>query len=104
MEPTQHLSCDRVQRMGAVMGKRWNMEILDVLTRSPVRFCDLRRSLHTLSGRQVSDRVLSERLKELQGCGFVLQVEGAGYSLTELGQRMSEPLEMMRQIADDMPA
>jgi DNA-binding HxlR family transcriptional regulator len=95
-------ACVRLQRIGAVLGKRWNIEIIDVLTRSELRFCELRRALTRIdSNKGVSDRVLSERLRELTDCGFVQKCDGV-YELTEIGSRMAQPLDLLREIADDL--
>ncbi len=74
-----------------IFGKRWNALIVDALAGHPRRFCDLRRALGS-----PSDRVLSERLKELTSLGLIVQSQSE-YILTPLGAELTEPLETFRQ-------
>jgi DNA-binding HxlR family transcriptional regulator len=89
-----------MERIGEILGKRWNIEIVDVLGSGPVRFCDLRRSL-TRGERSVTDRVLTERLRELEARGLVERGEG-GYQLTEVGARLAPAFDMLRAVAEDI--
>ena len=77
-----------------ILGKRWTGLIIRVLTDGPVRFNELADRLEV-----VSDRVLSERLKELESEGLLerrvfaevpVRVE---YTLTEKGRALVTVLE-----------
>ena len=74
-----------------LVGKRWTGAILLVLIDGPLRFSEIRQLVP-----DVSDRLLSERLKELEGEGIVdrhvydetpVRVE---YDLTQKGQALSD--------------
>ena len=77
-----------------IIAKRWTALILKVLIGRPLRFSELAEQLDV-----VSDRVLSERLKELEQEGIVerrvlaeppIRVE---YSLTEKGEALAPVIE-----------
>lgn len=53
--------CPRYQHAVEVIGKRWTALILKILLEGPMRFNELSEQLQV-----VSDRMLSERLKELE--------------------------------------
>src|SRR5947209_6930627 len=81
--------CVRYQHAIEIISKRWNPLILRVLLPHSLRFSELAEQLGV-----VSDRMLSERLKELEREGIVerrvlpespVRVE---YSLTEKGQAL----------------
>jgi DNA-binding HxlR family transcriptional regulator len=78
--------CPRYQQAIELLGKRWTGLILMVLMARPLRFNEIAEQLEV-----VSDRMLSERLKELEIEGVIarrvypetpVRVE---YSLTEKG-------------------
>lgn len=78
--------CPRFQAAVAILSRRWTALIVQALTERPHRFCELTEHLEV-----VSERVLSERLKELGTEGIVerrvipdspVQVE---YRLTDKG-------------------
>lgn len=58
--------CPRYHRAVELLGRRWTGAIVRVLMRGPARFCDVRDAVPELS-----DRMLSERLKELEQEGLV---------------------------------
>jgi DNA-binding HxlR family transcriptional regulator len=83
---SEHLSAG-LQQAVAILGKRWTGLILYVLRDRPRRFSEIADEIEF-----VSDKVLSERLKELEAEGIVerrlsaelpMRVE---YSLTEKGR------------------
>jgi DNA-binding HxlR family transcriptional regulator len=80
-----------------LIGKRWTGAILLVLMDGPLRFSQVRQLVP-----DVSDRLLSERLKELEAEGIVLRsvydetpvrVE---YSLTEKGEALGPVLRSLK--------
>lgn len=72
-----------------LIGKRWTGAILCALTGGPLRFAELTRAVPGLS-----DRLLSQRLRELEGEGLVEREVESGhpvrvtYSLTEKGAEL----------------
>ena len=79
--------CPRYEQAIQFLGKRWTGLILDALMDGPRRFCELTATVEGLS-----DRVLSDRLRELEVEGIVernvypqipVRVE---YRLTEKGR------------------
>jgi DNA-binding HxlR family transcriptional regulator len=97
MKPTessasQHYMCPRYEHAIQLLGKRWTGLILDTLMQGPQRFCEMTAAVEGLS-----DRVLSDRLRELELEGIVernvypqipVRVE---YRLTAKGQSL-EPV------------
>jgi len=72
-----------------LIGKRWTGAIVCALTEGPMRFGELGKAVPGLS-----DRLLSQRLRELEGEGLVEREVEAGspvhvtYSLTEAGAEL----------------
>src|SRR6266536_6216948 len=58
--------CGLYHRAVELVGKRWSGAILLVLMDGPLRFSEIRQLVP-----EISDRLLSERLKELEGEGMV---------------------------------
>ncbi|MGE5282548.1 MAG: winged helix-turn-helix transcriptional regulator [Chloroflexota bacterium] len=83
-----------------LIGKRWTGAILCSLTDGPLRFGELTR---TVPG--VSDRLLSQRLRELEDEGLVGREVEPGtpvhvtYSLTEKGTDLRPAIEELKQWA-----
>jgi len=93
--------CPRYQHAVEIVSKRWTPLIVKVLLDRPMRFNEIAEQLEV-----VSDRVLSERLKELETEGIVtrrvfpespVRVE---YALTEKGQALSPILEELQRWAE----
>jgi DNA-binding HxlR family transcriptional regulator len=75
--------CPVFQHMMELLGRRWTGVILRVLLNGPGRFGDLRKAIPGLS-----DRLLAERLSELEFEGLVerrVEAEVVSYHLTERG-------------------
>lgn len=94
--------CPLYEEAAQLLGKRWTGLILRVLMGGPRRFRDLQRSIPDLS-----DRLLSERLKELEKRGIVrrtvypdtpVKVE---YSLTERGSALEPVVEAIQSWAEE---
>ncbi|HEU4326440.1 MAG TPA: helix-turn-helix domain-containing protein [Roseiflexaceae bacterium] len=88
--------CVRYQHAVEIIGKRWTGLIIKVLLRGPMRFHELADQLEV-----VSDRMLSERLKELEQEQVIerrvfpdapVRVE---YRLTEKGRALAPVVEAL---------
>lgn len=99
-ESTELQVCPRLAGAFELFGKRWNAVIIDVLLQRPARFQELGRAVPGLS-----QRVLSERLRELAEAGLVERYVETGspisvtYSLTDRGQGLAPAMEAMREWA-----
>ena len=95
--------CPNFHHAVELVGKRWTGAILYVLLGAarPLRFSEIAHAVPDLS-----DRLLSERMKELEQHGIVeRRVTGAGpvrvdYVLTERGRELSAPLGELKRWAD----
>ena len=98
--------CSLYHRAIELVGKRWTGAILLVLLDGPLHFSGIRQLVPELS-----DRLLSERLKELEAAGIVerrvldaapVRVE---YSLTEKGRALEPALASLKEWArEHLPA
>ena len=86
--------CPRYEHAVQILGKRWTGLLLDALMHGPRRFCELTALVEGLS-----DRVLSDRLRELEVEGIVkravypqipVRVE---YELTEKGYALKPVID-----------
>jgi len=83
-----------------LIGKRWTGAIISALTEGPMRFGDLARAVPGLS-----DRLLSQRLRELEAEGLVEREVESGtpvrvtYSLTEKGRELGPAIDELKQWA-----
>jgi len=74
-----------------VLGQQWNALILNVLLQGPLRFSELSER-----AQGPGDKVLSARLKELEGRGLLVRHVAAGppvrvsYELTRTGRTFGE--------------
>ena len=94
MSRYSHALCPRYQAAVNLIGKRWTGLILHILLDGPARFGVLLERLEV-----VGDRILSERLKELEVQGIVerrvlpthpVRVE---YELTEKGRALAPVID-----------
>jgi DNA-binding HxlR family transcriptional regulator len=89
--------CTYYHRAVELIGKRWSGAILAVLMDGPLHFSEIRRAVP-----EISDRLLSERLKELEAEGLVGRrvIDGAPvrteYSLTKKGQALEPALQTLQ--------
>lgn len=94
--------CSRFHRASELIGRRWTGAIIYVLLRSRCRFAALRESIP-----DITDRMLSERLHELEQEGIVarevvpetpVRVE---YSLTKKGRALAKAIDAISDWAHD---
>ncbi|MGB7587461.1 MAG: helix-turn-helix domain-containing protein [Solirubrobacterales bacterium] len=83
-----------------LIGKRWTGAIVCALTEGPLRFAELARAIPGLS-----DRLLSQRLRELEVKGLVVREVEVGspvhvtYSLTKMGSELRPAIAELRSWA-----
>ena len=98
-------SCPRLAEAFTVFGKRWSAAIIDLLLQRPARFGEIARALPDLS-----QRVLTERLRELEHTGVLARRVDTGspisvtYSLTPCGEKLRPAMDAMREWADELPS
>jgi DNA-binding HxlR family transcriptional regulator len=79
-----------------LIGRRWSGAVIRLLMDGRLRYSDLRAAVP-----DISDRMLSERLKELEAAGLVRRIVTPDtpirveYELTEKGQALEEPLHAL---------
>lgn len=93
MDEKQKVLCPKFEEAVTILSKKWNGLVISLLLENPYRFCRLRDSVDG-----ISDRVLTERLRELQSQGIIAKREieekestYTCYSLTEKGKAL-EPI------------
>jgi DNA-binding HxlR family transcriptional regulator len=90
----QGSSCTQFQHAIEFIGRRWNGAILYVLLDGPCRFNELLASVPNLS-----DRLLTERLRELEAAGMVTRDVQPGppvrvvYALTDAGRALNDVIQ-----------
>ena len=93
--------CPRFHRAVELIGRRWSGAVIRVLLEGPHRFNEI---LAKIPG--ISDRLLTERLRELEGEAIVLRRVEQGspvrvvYELTAAGAALKEPLEALSHWAE----
>jgi DNA-binding HxlR family transcriptional regulator len=90
VEATEAGCCPHYHEAIELIGKRWTGAIVRVLLLSgPLRFSQIAQSVPELS-----DRLLSERIKELEARGLVVRSEDGPptYALTEMGTDLEPAL------------
>ena len=97
----QKMICPKFERTFAFLGKKWIGLIIDVLLDGPRRFKDIASAIP-----EVSDRVLVERLKELEKEGIVMRTVDpdatmrVAYTLTEKGTAFKAVMNEVQRWAD----
>ena len=93
--------CPRYEHAIQLLGKRWTGLLLDALMEGPRRFCELTTTVEGLS-----DRVLSDRLRELEVEGVVERIVypqipvRVEYKLTEKGLALKPVVEAIHEWAE----
>ena len=86
--------CDRFHTAIELIGRRWTGAIISSMLRGATRFCEIREAIPG-----ISDRLLTERLKELEDNGIVVRAvtdarpPQVSYRLTEKGAALQAPLD-----------
>ena len=101
-EPDHHRSscCPLYHEAVELVGRRWTGAILRVLMEGPMRFSEVAQAIPELS-----DRLLSERMKELERRGIVERAVHSGppvrveYSLSEMGHELEPALSELQRWA-----
>ena len=92
----------KIQKAFEILGKKWSGLVLYTLLEDPMRFTDIRRNIPDLS-----DRVLAERLRELERLQLVkrnvytripVKVE---YELTKKGKELEKSMREIEIWAED---
>jgi DNA-binding HxlR family transcriptional regulator len=89
--------CTYIEDVFGMLGKRWMGRLIDLLLQRPARFNELHAALPALS-----NRVLSERLTELQELGLVEREVDPGppitatYRLTDRGKELGPAMDALR--------
>ena len=93
--------CTRFHRASELIGRRWTGAIIFLLLKQTCRFATLRNAIPG-----ITDRMLSERLQELEDEGLVartvrpeppVRVE---YALTKKGRALAEPIAALAEWAE----
>ena len=103
MKDTAHTPalCTRFHHASELIGRRWTGAILFVLLQKTCRFAEIRAAIP-----DITDRMLSERLQELEEEGLVertvvpdtpVRVE---YALTKKGKALSAAIDSIAQWAE----
>jgi len=86
--------CSRFHRASELIGRRWTGAIIFVLLRSSCRFATLREAIP-----DITDRMLSDRLQELESEGIVVRTVvpdtpvRVEYSLTRKGRGLATAMD-----------
>lgn len=95
--PPSQCVCPDFHAAIELIGKRWTGAIVSALTERPMRFGELRKAIPGLS-----DRLLSQRLRELEEEGLVQRVVEPGtpvrvtYSLTDVGDDLGPAIHELK--------
>src|SRR5450432_2113195 len=85
--------CPRYEHAAQLLGKRWTGLLLNALLEGPRRFCELTSLVEGLS-----DRVLSDRLRELETENIVKRIV---YQLTEKGRALKPVVDAIHTWAQE---
>lgn len=93
--------CPKYEEAASLLGKKWTGLLVRILLGGPKRFSDFRHQVPALS-----DRLLSERLKELESAGVVERVVHdtkpvtIEYRLTDKGRALEPVVKAIQKWAD----
>jgi DNA-binding HxlR family transcriptional regulator len=93
--------CARFHQAVELIGARWTGAILQILMRGPVRYADLRAAVP-----DISDRMLCERLRELEEAEIVVRSVSVDppvrvdYRLSEKGKALEPALNAIGRWAE----
>lgn len=93
--------CDRFHHAIELIGGRWTGALIQLLLRGPARYCALREAVP-----EISDRMLSERLRELEAEGIVERIVlpetpvRVEYKLTPKGEALEPTLKALGKWAE----
>jgi len=93
--------CDRFHAAIELIGRRWTGAIISSLLKGATRFCEIREAIPG-----ISDRLLTERLKELEENGIVARDVTASrppqvsYCLTAKGKALEPALDAVGDWAE----
>lgn len=94
--------CDRFHAAIELIGRRWTGAIISAMFKGATRFCEIREAIPG-----ISDRLLTERLKELEDTGIVVREVSAtrppqvSYALTRKGEALQPVLDAVSDWAAD---
>jgi DNA-binding HxlR family transcriptional regulator len=100
-EAATQTCCPRYHEAVELVGRRWTGAILRVLLDGPMRFSEIAAAV-----AELSDRLLSERMKELERRGIVERIVHSGppirveYRLSEMGLELEPALLEIQRWAD----
>lgn len=102
MAPMAHQRlCEHFQKAADLIGRRWVPQIVRALQSGPCRYTDLKTAIP-----QISDALLSERLKELEAEEIVSRTVTPStpvqirYALTERGSELTTVMEELGRWAE----
>ena len=93
--------CEHFQRAAELIGKRWNPQVVRALQTGATRFTEIRDTIP-----QISDALLSERLKELEAEGVVTRTVTPDtpvridYRLTDRGRDLTKVVDELGRWAE----
>src|SRR5947209_10464509 len=99
--PSTHTICPKYEHAIQLLGKRWTGLLLYALLEGPQRFCELTTTVEGLS-----DRVLSDRLRELEMEGVIERIVypqipvRVEYQLTEKGRALGPVVDAIHKWAE----
>jgi DNA-binding HxlR family transcriptional regulator len=98
---TERAVCESFQQAAQLVSRRWVPQIVWVLLDGPHRYSAVRDAIP-----EISDTVLSERLRELEGAGILTRAVTPStpvlieYALTERGRDLARVIEGLATWAD----
>ncbi len=98
---TDRAVCESFQRAAQLVGQRWVPQIVWVLLGGPRRYSVVRTAIP-----EISDTVLSERLRDLESAGILTRAVTPStpvlieYSLTDRGRELAKVIDDLAKWAD----